>query len=99
MISMFTVTGQVVKLFTQQGRVDKETGELGDSSPKVQLLGEMPVQGGETRLELITLKVENVETYKTLLGKRIRVPLGFFSPSKGSIVFFIPKGSSPEVCA
>lgn len=97
MLSMFTVTGQVLKTFVQPGQTDKETGETGKSAVKVQIMGEMPVQNGDSRLDLITLTVENQKTYDDLNGKKIRVPLGFFAPSKGAIVYFIPKGSIPEV--
>lgn len=97
MLSMFTVTGQVLKTFVQSGQTDKETGETGKPSTKVQIMGEMPVVGGESRLDLITLTVENQKTYEDLKGKKIRVPLGFFAPSKGAIVYFIPKGSVPEI--
>lgn len=97
MISMFTVTGRVLKTFIQQGQLDKETGVMGKPSVKVQIMGEMPVQGGESKLDLITLTVENQKTYDDLKNKQIRVPLGFFAPSKGSIVYFIPKGSTPEI--
>lgn len=101
MISMFTVTGQVLKTFIQTGQVDTETGEVGKPSIKVQIMGEMPVRGetGESRLDLITLTVETQKTYDDLKGKRIRVPLGFFAPQKGNIVYFIPKGSQPEIVA
>jgi hypothetical protein len=97
MISMFTVTGKVLKTFIQPGSTDKETGEIGKSSVKVQLMGEMPVQGGDSRLDLITLTVENQKTYEDLRNKLIRVPLGFFAPQKGNIVYFIPKGATPEI--
>lgn len=97
MNSMFTVTGQLVKTFVQPGLVDKETGEQGKASPKIQIMGEMPVQGGDSRFDLITLTVENLNTYNPLKGKKIRVPLGFFAPQKGNIVYFIPKGSEPEI--
>lgn len=96
-LSMFTVTGQVLKTFVQPGRLDKETGETSESSIKVQIIGEMPVQGGESRLDLITLTVENQKTYDDLKTKRVRVPLGFFAPQKGNIVYFIPKGATPEL--
>ncbi len=99
MISMFTVTGKVLKTFIQPGQTDKETGEIGKSSVKVQLMGEMPVQGGDSRLDLITLTVENQKTYEDLRNKLIRVPLGFFAPQRGNIVYFIPKGATPEIVA
>jgi len=97
MLSMFTVTGQVLKTFIQPGGVDKETGEVGPSSVKVQLMGEMPVKGGDSRFDMITLTVENQAEYETLKGKRIRIPLGFFAPQKNSIIYFIPKGAKPEL--
>jgi ABC-type amino acid transport substrate-binding protein len=97
MISMFTVTGQVLKTYIQPGQVNKETGEVGKSSIKVQIMGEMPVQGGDSRLEMINLTIEDKKTYEDLKGKRVRVPLGFFSPQKGNIIYFIPKGSIPEI--
>lgn len=97
MISMFTVTGQVLKTFIQPGQVNRDTGEVGKSSVKVQIMGEMPVNGGDSRLEMINLTVEDQKTYDDLKMKRVRVPLGFFSPQKGNIVYFIPKGSKPEI--
>lgn len=99
MLSMFTVTGQVLKTFVQPGRTNKETGEISESSVKVQIMGEMPVQGGDSRLDLITLTVEDAKTYEPLKGKRVRVPLGFFAPQKGNIVYYIPKGAAPEIVA
>ena len=99
MLSMFTVTGQVLKTFVQPGGVDKETGEVGPASAKVQIMGEMPVRGGDSRLDLITLTVEDKKIYEDLKGKRIRVPLGFFAPAKGNIVYYIAKGGQPEILA
>jgi hypothetical protein len=97
MDSMFTVTGQVLKTFIQPAVVNNETGVLGEPSTKVQLMGEMPVQGGESRLDLITLTIQDRKTYDALTGKTVRIPLGFFAPQKGNIVYFVPKGSVPEV--
>jgi hypothetical protein len=94
---MFTVTGSVMKTFLQPGVVDKETGNVSPPTPKVQIMGEMPVQGGEVRLDMVTLTVENQNVYESLRGKIVRVPLGFFSPKSGQIIYFIPKGSVPEV--
>jgi hypothetical protein len=97
MLSMFTVTGQVLKTFVQPGSVNRETGEVSEPSSKVQIMGEMPVKGGDSRLDLITLTVENKKTFEDLKGKKVRVPLGFFAPQKGNIVYFIPKGAEPEL--
>lgn len=97
MLSMFTVTGQVLKTYIQPGGVDKESGEVGPATAKVQIMGEMPVKGGDSRYDMITLTVEDQTTYEGLKGKRVRLPLGFFAPSKGSIVYYIPKGATPEI--
>lgn len=98
-MSMFTVMGKVVHVFDQPGRLDKETGEMTPDSVRLQMMGQMPVQNGETRLDLITVKVENKETYEKLKGKDIRLPVGAFAPSKGQIIYFVPKGSQPELVA
>jgi len=97
MLSMFTVTGQVLKTFTQPGGVNKETGEIDPPTAKVQIMGEMPVKGGDSRFDMITLTVPEQAKYEALKGKRVRIPLGFFAPQKNSIVYFIPKGAEPEL--
>ncbi len=97
MNSMFTLTGRVVKTFIQPGQLNKQTCVIGNSAIKVQIMGEIPINEEESRLDLITLTVENQKAYEALQGKRIRVPFGFFMPQKGDIVYFIPKGATPEV--
>lgn len=94
---MFTVSGRVMKVFTQVGNINKETGEKHPDSLKLQIMGEIPIQGDDSRLDLITLGIEDAKAYVPLYGKTIRVPLGFFAPQKGNIVYFIPKGSIPEI--
>lgn len=97
MNSMFTVTGQILKTFIQPGGIDKETGEVGESSIKVQIMGEMPVKGGDSRFDMITLTVDDKKKYEALKGKNVRIPLGIFAPQKNTIVYFIPKGAEPEI--
>jgi hypothetical protein len=96
-MSMFTVTGRVMHVFDQPGQINKETGEISPDTVKVQILGNMPVKNGQSKLDMITLTVEDKKTYVDLKNKDIRLPLGFFSPSKGQIIYFVPKGSNPEL--
>jgi len=96
-MSMFTLTGKVVHVFDQEGSINRETGERMPDSVRLQMLGEMPVQGGEIRLEMITVKVDDKKTYEQLKNKDIRLAVGAFAPSKGQIIYFIPKGAKPEV--
>ena len=98
-MSMFTVMGKVVNVFDQPGQIDKETGEIGKTTPRLQMMGQMPVQNGETRLEMITVKVEDKKTYSDLINKTIRLAVGAFAPSKGQIIYFVPKGAKPELVA
>ena len=95
-MSMFTVTGEVRNVFYQPGQKDKETGETREGSDKVQILGDMPVSGGGSREDLITLSIPEGMDFKPYLKRTVRLPLGFFAPSKGTIIYFIPKGSEIE---
>jgi len=96
-MSMFSITGQVVNTFEAPGRAadEKKGVEAQDAKPKVQILGEMPVPGGQKRVELVTLTCEDQRVYESLRGRTISVPLGIFAPAKGQIIYFIPKGSTP----
>lgn len=96
-MSMFTITGQVVNTFEAPGRAANEKAgiEAQDAKPKVQILGEMPVPGGQKRVELVTLTCEDQRVYEALRGRTVSVPLGIFAPAKGQVIYFIPKGSTP----
>lgn len=100
-MSMFQVTGQVMNVFYQPGRADPETGEYGKGKEKVQIMGDIPVSDGGSKFDLITLSIPEGLNFEPYIKKSVSVPLGFFAPAKGSIVYFIPKGSeivseSPE---
>lgn len=97
MNSMFTINGLVTKVFTQPGKVDEKTGEVTEPKHKVQVLGEMPTQSGESRMELVTLTCEDRRIYDDLQGKSVSLPMGVFCPSKGTVIYFIPKGGRPTV--
>lgn len=94
-MSMFQISGVVLHLFDAPGRVDKETGAVDDDKPKVQLLGEIPQRNGQAKFDVITLTCHNPSDFDGLKGKRVVVPLGMFSPSKGNIVYYIPQGCKP----
>ena len=96
-MSMFEVTGQVVHVFDAPEMVNKETGEVTrESRPKVQLIGDIPLQNGQARYDLVTLSADTKEEWDLLKGQRVAVPLGMFAPSKNNIVYFIPKGCHPR---
>lgn len=98
-MSMFQITGQVINCFFQPGALDKSTGELKEGKNKVQILGNIPVSDGGSKMDLVTLTVPEGIDFKVHQNKKVSVPLGFFSPAKGSILYFIPKGSKPTPLA
>jgi len=97
-MSMFQVTGQVLHVFQDADRTDTATGEVQKGKPKVQILGDVPLANGETKRDMVTLSVERKADYESLVGTTISVPLGMFSPGKGQVVYFIPKGGKPTIC-
>lgn len=96
-MSMFQVTGQVLHVFQDADRTDTTTGEVQKGKPKVQILGDVPLANGETRRDMVTLSVDRKADYESLIGTTISVPLGMFSPGKGQVVYFIPKGGKPTI--
>lgn len=93
---MFSITGQLLKCFTEK-QTNRDTGEE-VTRHRIQMLGDVPLRDGsaDSRLDLVTLNVEDLAPYQDLVGTPIRVPFGFFAPSKGSVVTFVPKGSKPQ---
>lgn len=96
-MSMFQVTGQVVHIYDAPARADKETGDVGAEKPKVQIVGDIPLPNGQQRYDIITLTVQDKLEWQGLQGRRVAVPLGFFAPARGNIVYFIPKGCHPRL--
>ncbi len=94
--AMFTLCGQVAMVFVQPGGVSKKTGEEFEARDKVQILGKLPIPGGGTKLELIDLVTDDIQAFKSLHGKQIRVPVGVYAV-RGSVGYFIPKGSKPSL--
>jgi len=93
---MFSITGQLLKCFSEP-HTNRDTGEQ-TTKHRIQLLGEIPLRDGSgSRYDMVTLNVDDVRQYRELEGKSIRVPFGFFSPAKGQVITFVPKGSKPQL--
>jgi hypothetical protein len=93
-MSMFTITGKVLNVYERE--VKDDAGKI-EVKHKVQLLGDLPVPGGSSRFDLVDLTIEESANFRQFMGKTIQVPLGFFAPGKGQIVYYIPKGSVAAV--
>lgn len=92
--AMFTLCGQVANVYVQPGGTSKKTGEAFDPRDKVQILGHVPLQDGKTKLDLVTLNVEDARVFQSAMGKTIRVPVGCYASGK-AIGYFIPQGAKP----
>ncbi|WP_249928767.1 hypothetical protein [Pseudoalteromonas sp. S3260] len=91
-MSMLTLSGQLINIFESPKGV-KDEKEYGGQD-KIQILGEVVLQNGESRNDLITLTTHDKQLFEGLKGKSIRVPVSVFANGK-SITYFIPKGSKP----
>lgn len=92
---MLSITGQVVNTFTQDGGTDKE-GKDYDERHKVQLLGAFELPNGDVKHDLVDLKVDDLKDWIPHKGKTITVDIGVYAPSKGTVIYFIKKGSTPR---
>lgn len=90
------MTGKVVNTFTQEGGQDKD-GKDYDARHKVQLLGEFDLPNGDVKHDLVDLKVDNLNDWTPHKGKDVTIDIGVYAPSKGTVIYFIKKGSKPQV--
>ena len=96
MIPMFTVTAQVVHVFRTPEKTNKETGEVWGGQDKVQLLGDMPLQNGEYKKEMITLTTDQGAILEKAVGRTVTVPV--LAYAKASQVYhYIPKGAQIDL--
>lgn len=93
-MSMLNITGQVLHVFEKPAV--KRGDAVIDAKPQVQLLGEFALPNGESRFELVTLSTDSPADFEEHKGKSVSVPVGVFSPAKGQVIYFIPKGSKPR---
>lgn len=95
---MLTLNGLVQNVFRRDQATDKKTGEIIPASDYVQVMAENVLPNGEKRIELVTLKVEQGDAYRRMLGRPVRVPVGAFVVGK-AVQFYALKGASAEVAA
>ena len=89
--SMFTLVGDVVHVFQSPTGVNRNGEEYGRDD-KIQIMGNMPLKNGQMRKDLITLTTDQGESLLKLIGRSVSAPVAFYSPSKGNVSFYIPKG-------
>ncbi len=98
-MSMLSLNGIVQNVFRMEASTDKKTGEVRPAADRIQIMAENTLQNGEKRIELVTLKVENGEPFRTLVGRSVRLPVGVFV-SGSAVQFYALKGQgAPEVAS
>ena len=65
--------------------------------PYAQILAENVTQTGETKLEMVTLKV-HTEAFRSLVGQKVRVPVGAFV-ANGGIMFYALRNEAQPTAA
>ncbi len=85
-MSMITLNGQLLNVYRAPVRKNAEEGEK--EKDKIQILGEIALPNGETRMDLMTITVKDARTFEGRENEEISVPVGAFAPQKGSVIFF-----------
>jgi len=93
---MLRMFGKVLNIYTVEAGKDKDGKEYPESH-KVQLLGELTLPNGDVRHEIVDLKIDNLEDWKSCKGHDIFVDVGVYSLGKNMTVFFVKKGAKPNI--
>ena len=93
MQSMLIMTGQLLNVFRSVQGVNKEGKDFGGQH-KIQILGSVTLQNGETQNKLVDLTCHDLSAFERLVGKQIAFPVSVMA-SGGNVVYFIPKGGQP----
>ena len=93
---MLTLKGKLINTFVSP-KGEKDGKQYGGQD-KVQIIGDILLPNGETKVDMFTLTAHNVSDFKNYIGKDIRVPIGIFAAAK-AITYYIPKGSKLELCS
>ncbi len=93
-MSMLTLNGLVQNVFAKPESRDDKTGEIRPASLHAQILAEHVLQNGETRFEMVTLKVRT-EAFRSLVGQQVRVPVGAFVSGNNIIYYALRNETQP----
>lgn len=93
---MLQISGKVINVFTKEGGKNKDGTDY-EERHKVQLMGERALPNGDKQMDLMDLTIEDLSDWNDLQGKEIAIDIGAFSPAKGNIIYFVSKGSKPQV--
>ena len=90
---MLQITGKIINVFTNEAGKSKDGTEFAERH-KVQLMGERVLSNGDKQMDLT---IQDVADWDGLQGEEISIDVGAFAPSKGNIIYFVSKGSKPQL--
>lgn len=94
-MAMLTLNGVLQNVYSQPERKDEKTGEIRPASLHAQILAENITQSGETKFEMVTLKI-HTDSFRTMVGQKVRVPVGAFV-ANGGIMFYSLRNEAQPV--
>ena len=95
---MLQITGKIINVFTNEAGKSKDGTEFA-ARHKVQLMGERVLANGDKQMDLMDLTINDLGDWNEMQGKDISIDIGAFAPSKGNIIYFVSKGSKPQLKA
>lgn len=93
---MLQIMGKVINVFTKDGGTNKD-GSAYEEKHKVQLMGERLLPNGDKQMDLMDLTIHDLDDWEGMQGKDVSIDVGAFAPSKGNIIYFVSKGSKPQL--
>ncbi len=93
---MLQISGKIINVFTNQAGISKDGTEFAERH-KVQLMGERVLPNGDKQMDLMDLTIQDVSDWDGLQGEEISIDVGAFAPAKGNIIYFVSKGSLPQL--
>jgi hypothetical protein len=94
-MSMLTLNGTVINIYESPVGMNKTTGEKFGGQHRIQVMCDNTLQNGEKRVEMIDLTIGEVEPYRQLLNKPVRVPVGVYV-NAGKASFYAIKNQATQ---
>lgn len=87
-MTMLSLTGKVANVYVSPVGKKKDTGEAYGGDSRLQLICDVVLRNGETRVEVQDLLCHNPEKFRKEKGKEVTVPVGFYI-SAGQVRFYL----------
>ena len=93
-MAMIEMKGQIINIYKANDSLNRETGERRIGAIKLQIMGKMPLESGESQLQMHDLSCREPDSFKPYANKWVSFPIGIMS-SENNTILYIPKGAKP----